>query len=809
MSGEFVILIVDDHPSNRFTARELLSRLPGTEILEASSGPEALRQTVERDVHLILLDIHMPGMDGYETARHLQMTGRTRNIPIVFLTAVYKAEEFIKHGYALGAADYLTKPIDDNLLLNRVRLYQHLHERESSLLATLEAKRRQDEDLVLALERANAANLAKSNFLANMSHEIRTPMNAILGMTHLALQTELTDQQRRYLQRANAAANGLLGILNDILDFSKIEAGRLEMDAREFLLEEVFEQVTHLVGTKLKEKRLDFMLDRAPDVPASLIGDPLRLGQVITNLCSNAVKFTEAGEITVVTSRIAGLETDRVTLQFSVRDTGIGMTPEQTRELFQPFSQVDASSTRKFGGTGLGLAICRHLVDMMGGEIWVVSEPGLGSEFSFTATFGLGHLEARPSQSKALQLGELRVLIVDDSPVSLKILGALAQGLGFQAATVASAEEGFAELKRVRYDLVLLDWHMPEVDGFEAARRIRQELGLPVVPKLVLVTAYGDEEVAQRAGQEGLDGYLAKPVTASSLFDAVMNAFGGHVADPSARRRPSRRSAMEAHTRLQGTRMLLVEDNEFNQQVASELLAMMGVEVTLAANGREALDQVRSRTFDAVLMDLQMPEMDGYETTRRLRANPALRDLPILAMTAHAMVQERERCASLGMNDFITKPIDPEELFATLAKWVRRGHPQLPTGPEAGLETNRGDSPQTDLPGLSWEEGLARFSGKASLYEKMLNKFLELKAGAAGELRAALDQGDPETAARLAHSMISAAGSIGANALSSTARELDQAIRAGVPEPVNDLLAQFEAELATLISGLQGHCGGR
>ena len=538
MTGQFVVLVVDDQASNRFTVKELLAALPGLEVVEAPGGSEALLMVIERKVHLVLLDVQMPGMDGYEVARHLKMTARTREIPIIFLTAVFKADEFVRQGYGVGAVDYLTKPLDDNLLLNRVRLYQDLHEREENLLATLELKHRQDKDLALALERAQAASLSKSEFLANMSHEIRTPMNAIIGMTHLALKSAEPDQQRHYLERIRDAADGLMGIINDILDFSKIEAGKLQMDAREFSLISVLDQVTQLNLAKATEKKLDFRIDLDPQAPALLMGDPLRLGQVLINLVGNAIKFTESGAVTLLASLQRRDLTGGASLLFCVKDTGIGMSADQTRQLFLPFSQVDASSTRKFGGTGLGLAISRRLVELMGGEIWVTSEPGRGSEFCFTVT-------------------------------------------------------------------------------------------------------------------------LAEPVSPAALPDA---------SGPRAVLAPE-----AAASRLQGAQVLLVEDNEFNQEVGQEILSEMGVAVTLAITGQEALELIRARRFDAVLMDLQMPVLDGYEATRRLRADPAFADLPIVAMTAHAMVQERERCLALGMNDYVTKPIYPEVLAATLARWVRRG----------------------------------------------------------------------------------------------------------------------------------------
>ena len=523
-------------------------------------------------------------------------------------------------------------------------------------------------ELAVATRAAEDASLAKSEFLANMSHEIRTPMNAVVGMTHLALQTAVTAQQRGYLEKTQIAARGLLGIINDILDFSKIEAGKLRMEAEEFLLEDVFDRVTSLVGQRATEKRLEFMLDTATDVPASLVGDPLRLGQVLVNLCSNAVKFTETGEFIIVTFQRLRTEADRVTLQFSVRDTGIGMTPEQISQLFQPFSQVDLSSTRRFGGTGLGLAISKRLVQLMGGQLWVVSEPGQGSEFFFTASFGLGHLQPKASGPQPRELSHLRVLIVDDSANSREILGGLVRGLGYEAVPAASAEAGLALLRQAPFDLVLMDWRMPNMDGLEASRLIRQDPSLKSKPRIILVTGYGEDEVARSAQQGGLDGYLTKPVTPSTLFDTVLKTFGKSAG---IRSETSPEPAPELLTRLQGAQVLLVEDNDFNQEVAVELLGLYGVQVTVAGNGQAALREIQARRFDAVLMDLQMPVMDGYEATRQMRADPALNDLPILAMTAHAMLQERERCLALGMNDYLTKPIDPATLASTLAKWVR------------------------------------------------------------------------------------------------------------------------------------------
>ncbi len=639
-----------------------------------------------------------------------------------------------------------------------------------------------------ARDAAEAASRAKAEFLANMSHEIRTPMNAVLGMTDLALrEAVLSPKARSYLSKTRHAAESLLGIINDILDFSKIEAGKLELEAEEFALDDVIERITTLTGPSATAKGLDLLISIAPDVPPRLVGDPLRLGQVLLNLSSNAVKFAERGEIVLVVARHGVATGQGPMLRFAVRDSGIGMAEVQLERLFRPFGQLDASTTRRFGGTGLGLAICKQLVEMMGGEIGVRSEPGRGSEFHFT-------LPRVPGASAATEDGPerpfegLRVLVVDDSPNAGEVLTAQLVGLGCQADSVESVGAAVLALQAVprdaAYQVVLLDWRMPGDDGFAAARRIRACAGLALQPQLVLVTAYGDEAVAQRALAEGFDGYLAKPVGSGALAATLGNLRGDAAHDGT-----EPETAIDVIELLNGRRILLVEDNELNRIVATDLLAgVAGAIVDVAVNGREAIERAAAQRYDVVLMDVQMPEMDGHAATAALRRDPAHARLPVIAMTAHAMARDRDLCLAAGMNDFVSKPFEPRDLFAVIARWLP------PSAAQRAVAAADKEAGSTVAGGISFERGLHRCLGRQDLHARVLRRYFETRIDDARQLRAHIESGDMQHAASIAHTVISAAGTIGAEALSVIARDLQQALDGGQAAHMPALLEAFEGQ---------------
>ena len=722
-----------------------------------------------------------------------------------------------------------------------LRLNRRLKASHVTLMEEIEQHRQLDEELQRSKELAEAATRAKSEFLANMSHEIRTPMNGIIAAVDLALSEQVPKAIENYLHIVQNSAYSLLGIINDILDFSKIEAGQMELKDRIFRLDEVFDRVMDVFVHQAGEKGLELLVDIDRDTPRLLLGDSLRLQQILTNLVSNAIKFTPSGGSILVSAQDASstqsdLPPDKVRLSFSVKDTGMGIPASYMSTIFQPFTQGDTSSTRKYEGTGLGLSICSKFVTMMKGTIGVESILGKGSNFFFTVQLGrAGNL---PAAKYILppDIHGLNVLVVDDLADSRMIMSKILQSLGFKVETLPSGVEALKRLSSFRMkqqpvDLIMMDWQMPDLDGIETAKRIRGELRLDL--PIIIMTAFAKDLHREDAERAGTNGFLTKPIFQSTLFDAIMDAFGkGGVRSEGSRHDFTTRSTLYSK-QLRGIKLLLVEDNLTNQLVATAILEKAEIDVTVVDNGELAVQAVQDKSFDGVLMDIQMPRMNGYEATRLIREIPGCAKLPIIAMTAHAMKGDEEKCLEAGMDGYIAKPINQERLFATLSHLLR-GHQRVVetvrnadavAGAEAaddgGAATAaapaKDEGPPLDLPGIDVQAALANSGLDRRTFKTILLGFYNDNSSTRREIEQAAADGRTGDLLRLAHSLKGSAGNIGAVGLQTVAARVEEECRkrldSSVRSPdfdgmVRELLDSLEQVLGSLRSLATEEAGG-
>ncbi|MGE4511723.1 MAG: transporter substrate-binding domain-containing protein [Sulfurimonadaceae bacterium] len=715
----------------------------------------------------------------------------------VFIFSILGAMSFLPIG--LFYWNYLLK----KRVAQQTRQFQELNENLENLV---EIKTKEYQD---AQKLAQEAARAKSDFLANMSHELRTPMNSIMGMTYLALQTPLDEKQKNYLQKIDNAVKNLLGIINDILDFSKIEAGKMNLEKVPFELETILENISDLFLFKIQEKNLELLFHVDTNVPTALIGDPLRLTQILVNLVGNAVKFTKEGTVTV---RVACISCDsrNATMRFDVRDTGIGISREDQTRLFKPFSQADSSTTRRYGGTGLGLSISKHIVELMGGEMALSSQEGVGSDFYFNVTFPLQN--EQPSLLEDVKhLPRLRILIVDDDMPFKDIFHKMVFSLQFDVESASSGAEAIVKLQRgvknsTPFDLVFMDWMMPDMDGLETLRKIHADPIIRSCPKCIMITGHSQDDFLSKGDEVGVDGWLIKPITPSVVYKAILRAFGKETAIEHPKEL-HQISLQELTKSLCGALVLLVEDNVQNQEIAIEFLKRIAIDVDVANNGEEALLMLSKKSYDGVLMDCQMPVMDGYEATRRIRQDDCYADLPVIAMTANAMKGDREKCILYGMSDYISKPIDVIRLYKLLAKWIKPAHPK-----EAGMcafKSEENGIEEVVIEGFDLKEALARMAGNGKLLLRQLERFCESQKDFKDLIVNCLESGDLAGAIRLAHTLKGLGAGLGAKNLSEHAAALERDLKNDAPR--EEVLAAVEAlggvlqkSIAAIKEALQG-----
>jgi CheY-like chemotaxis protein/HPt (histidine-containing phosphotransfer) domain-containing protein len=785
------ILVVDDKVENIEAVERLLEDI-NIDIERAYSGNEAVFKAMEQNFAIIIMDVQMPGMDGFETVEYILKDKKNRNTPIIFLSAVYRDDFYKIKGVQAGGIDFISKPIVEELFIGKIRLFLQLNEYQQSIKKYA--------------KESEHASLVKSEFLANMSHEIRTPLNAVIGLAHLVMETELTSRQRDYISKISASADSLLGVINDILDFSKIEASKLDMEKIEFKFDSVIQNVSTVMAQKIEEKGLEFLISIGQKVPHELVGDPLRLGQILNNLVNNSEKFTVDGEI-LVNVEVVGETPRKVNLKFNVRDTGIGMSPDQSVKLFQPFTQVDGSTTRKYGGTGLGLSICKRLVQLMGGDIWVESQPGKGSTFNFTAWFDLPEKVKNDKKYRSV-LSRLKALVVDDNRSARRIMTKALENFGIEANSVISGSECLVEIvreiKNKPYDVVFMDWMMPGIDGIETTSQL---MGLPEFkgeskkskPKVIMVTAFGRDEIRKLAIAAGVDSFIVKPVNRSMILDTLMNIYG--YSDD--KKHMAREHLSSNSFDLSGIKVLLVEDNEINQQIATELLQNVGVSVDLAENGAIAVDIIEKSEkseYDAILMDVQMPVMGGYEATRIIKNLDDFKNIPIIGLTAHAIAEKKRECLKAGMDEHVSKPINPNALYAALSRWVNTGK-KTDKG-EDSIDMENGIITLPHMDEIDMDGALSRIAGNRELLISILKSFIDNQTGADGKICKALDDGRLDDAEFLIHTIKGLAGNIGATKLHLSASIFEDIIHDRQKHAIGPAYKNFSLALKTTLDSI-------